>query len=216
MRPRAKPSKPYRWQYDFIVPLALYLDDIRDVFTVIGQIGAIKAETDTHTEISSFTDIAQLEGQPLTALKVIGTAPDGNTITADFGRGGASITVTSPRPEFPGALHQIQSIAWRHWRRFSLADNIWTISFLGFAGVGGTVGLSWWIAGVVAVVAVILSAVGFRERRNAWTVLPMVWYANRPPSFIKRNSDQIILGSIFLVLGAVLGTAGSFWLMSVR
>lgn len=212
MKPKARPAEPYRWTYDFIVPLTLYLDDLRDAFSLLQQVGPVVAETDAHIDITSFDDLRQLEGNPLTDLRMVATAAEGETATAHFRPNGASITITSGRPEFVGVLHQLQMVAFRHWRSFSIADT-GMIFALGTVGLGATAAttalapLPWNLAlgSAIAAIGGLLFIIARRERRTRWTLMPMIWYANRPASFLKRNRDQIIVSLIFMVLGVLLG-----------
>jgi hypothetical protein len=216
MKPRrkAQPTEPYSWTYAFIVPLHLYLDDLRDIFNVLEQIGPVLAESDEFVEIASFEELRQRHGKPMRDLTLVATASGGDTVTADFRHNGASITITSPKPEFVGVLRQIQEIAWRHWRNASIADSGWYMAiFLGLIAVASAqsgFGLvpfprSLLLAGLLFGIAAFILLSSIRQRRSRWTIMPMIWHAERPPSFLKRNQDQIILGLIWVVVGYLLG-----------
>jgi hypothetical protein len=115
-----------------------------------------------------------------------------------------------------GALHSIQTIAWRHWRKFSLADHtgivgvLWApVLILGVMALysSDVVDPPWNLAAAVglAVAAIAVFLIGQNQRRTRWTEFLMVSYADRPPSFLQRNADQLAVGLFFLVLGFILG-----------
>ena len=43
------------------------------------------------------------------------------------------------------------------------------------------------------------------DRKEHWVTLPMMRYEERPPSFLARNRDAIILGIVFLLIGWAIG-----------
>ena len=198
------------------MPLLLYLDDLRDCFRLLEQIGPVQAESDTHVDIGSFDDLLQQHGRPMNDLKIVATA-DAGTATAWFGQNGASITITSPRPEFTGVLHQLQMVAWRHWRKFSIADTgvafaiVTVVVALLVTTPAAQLPFPWNLAvpAALIVIGLLILARYRHERRTQWTLMPMIWFADRPPSFLAQNRDQIVvqvvLGLVFLVLGYLLG-----------
>lgn len=219
MKPRPRPAEPYSWTYKFLVPLILYLEDLRDAFRVLAQVGTVRAETDTHTDIETFEDLLTQEGRPLKELTMVATAADGETVTVHFSPREGTVKITSPRVEFTGALHQIQQIGWRHWRKFSLADTgimfllVMPAIFVGvIASAGLLSGSPWSIPLMIAVgvIGFLVIYLGGTEARTRWTLMPMVSYANRSPSFLKRNRDQIIISLILLVVGYLLGLWAPF------
>lgn len=211
MKPKdTGPAEPFRHAWTSLVPTTLYLDELRDAWRVLVQVGAVNAETDSWRDIESFEDLQKLESSSVKDFTMVGSSPDGERVTVHFGPSEASVTITSPRPEFLGVLGQVQQLVFRHWRKYSLADTgifLLAMSALFSVVVASLAPFPWSLALAAAIVGVgsLLFYIGRLERKSRWSLLPMIWYANRPRSFVRQNRDQIIVNGIFMIVGAVLG-----------
>lgn len=187
-------------------PVLLYLDDLS---ALIGAANAVEIQNSDY-RFSSLEDLKEHFGT--TEIRNLSLSFSDPGASLEFGKFGVSLFVSSSATSGQ-TFHEIDEVLARCTRRPEFIYSFW------FGLLGSIPGLTpfvvkyenYWVGAVlngfvIVWIAAVIWASYIRFRRYATIYLER---RHERRTFWKRNSDQIAMQIITLVLGAVLGFAGA-------
>jgi hypothetical protein len=187
-------------------PLRLFIDDIEEIARVLSEASEnIQIRSDNY-ELDNASDLFNLDVDTINNLELSSNNP---YISAKFLRGGARLYISTDDAYSRGILEKIKQICLKRRRRFaSFVVKFWPSYVFVFIGIT-LMGMSkinrvYFPLGLLAFLFyVFLAIANYIVDLRRYSVI-VISKSTERPNFLKRNSDEIIIGVGSAIIGGLI------------
>jgi len=203
---------------EHLPPVKLFLDDLEQIVEILQEVSKkVKISTNDY----AFEDLKELVNKKYESINKLHISISDPYVSLDLESYGISLYIEKDEPISRGLFEKIKQILIQRKRPFGWLLTNWYLAGI-FAGISIPlliIGIeknisSFIILGIIpfGCIAAIWTVYGLRNQSKSNSII-IPKYKNEAPSFIKRNSDKIILIIFSALAGGIITFLVEKWIV---